>query len=82
MGEKDHVTEEQCDVKLEKVYHRINALDRNLSKIFGGVAVVVFLSAFFVGAVSFFIDFRFSSLEKSFDKMDNRLIEYLSKQAK
>lgn len=77
MGENDFVTEGQCDKKLEKVYERINHLDRNLARIFGGVAVVVFLSAFFVTGVSFFIDFRFSSVEKSIEKMDNRIIDYI-----
>lgn len=82
MGGSDFVTEEECDLKLEKVYKRINAIDRNLAKIFGGVAVVVFVSTFVVGLVSFHINQRFSGVEKTLDKMDTRLIDYISKQAK
>lgn len=77
MGENDFVTEGQCDKKLEKVYGRINNIDRNLAKIFGGVAVVVFVSTFMIGVVSFSINQRFSGVEKAIDKMDNRLVEVL-----
>jgi len=77
MGENDFVTEGQCDKKLEKMYDRINNLDRSLAKIFGGVAVVVFLATFCIGGAAFFIDFRFASVEKAIEKMDNRVIKYI-----
>lgn len=76
------VTEKHCNGKLEKVYARINTIDRNLAKVIGGIVVVAFVSTFFVGLVSFHINQRFSGVEKSIDKMDNRLVEYLSKQGK
>ena len=82
MAEDDFVTEKQCDKKLEKVYERMNKIDNNLAKIFGGIAVITFVSTFVIGLVGFHINQRFSGVEKTLDKMGNRQIEYLSKQAK
>ena len=82
MGENDFVTEGQCDAKLEKVYNRMNKIDNNLAKIFGGIAVITFVSTMVVGLVGFHINQRFSGVEKTLDKMDTRLVDYISEQAK
>lgn len=77
MTESSYVTEGECDKKLEKVYKRMNAIENNVAKMFGGIAVVAFLSSFIVGFVSFHINQRFSGVEKAIEKMDNRIINYI-----
>ena len=82
MAENDFVTEGQCNDKIDKVYERMNKIDNNLAKIFGGIAVITFVSTFAIGAVSFHITQRFSGVEKTLDKMDNRLVEVISEHSK
>ena len=81
MSGNDFVTEEQCDKKFGEIYKRINGIDLNVARIFGGVAVVVFVSTFVVTLVAFHLNLRFSGIEKSIEKMDTRLVKYISQQA-
>lgn len=81
MSKDDHVTEGQCDEKLKDVYSRVNRVENNLSRIFGGIMVIAFVSTFVIGFVSFHINQRFSGVEKTLDKMDTRQVEYMSRQA-
>lgn len=79
MGEDSFITEKQCDSKISGVYEKMNAIDRKVATIMGGVAVLVFLSTFMVGMVSFHINTRFSGMEKTLEKVDTRLLDYVTK---
>ena len=82
MGKDDPVTEEQCDNNLKDIYERVNKTDAKVSMIMGGVGVLVFLSTFMVGIVSFHINNRFTGLEKAFEKQDQRLVQFMTKEKK
>lgn len=82
MGEQSAVTEIECSGRTHAIYERLNKTDTALAKIYGGLAVVVFVAAFIVAMVSSNINRRFSGVEKSIDKMDTRLIKYFEPSTK
>ena len=86
MGLGNSVTEEQCSSRLNEVFskienvsRRVNTIDKSLAKVYGGIAVLAFVSTLFFSLVSFHINEKFSGIEGQIKTVDDRLIEVIKK---
>lgn len=68
-----NVTQETCDNKNTKVHERIDDLSDKVNKIIGGIIVISVMSAMIIGTVTYHINYRFSSVEKTLDKIEKKI---------
>jgi hypothetical protein len=59
--------------RLGKVHDRINAIDKSVARIYGGIAVSAFVLLAVAGMIVYHINFRFSNIEKTLDKIEKKV---------
>jgi hypothetical protein len=67
------VAQELCEERNTKIHERLDAVSDKTSKIIGGIIVISFGLALFITGVFYHINYRFSSVEKTLEKIENKI---------
>lgn len=59
--------------RISEVHKRVNAIDKSVSKIYGGVAVGAFVILLIGGILTHHVNFRFSNIEKTLEKIEAKV---------
>ena len=62
--------------RISKVHERVNAIDKSLARIYGGVAVGAFVLLAVAGMVIYHVNYRFSNIERSLEKIEQKVTSW------